>query len=65
MIWRLAEMQDADVETATTVMGKFIGSNDTKEYTKWELMKDHGFDEEQATELAEIAWKEWVEAYTG
>jgi hypothetical protein len=59
------KMQDKNLKLAISIMSDFIGSNDTKEYTKEVLVDDYGFDEETATELAEAAWKEWVEAYTG
>jgi hypothetical protein len=58
-------MQDENLELVTSVMSQFIGSNDTKEYTKEVLIHDYGFDEDLASDLVETAWKEWVEAYTG
>jgi hypothetical protein len=59
------EDMNMGLDLAITIMSHFIGSNDTKGYTKEVLVNDYGVDEEMADELVAAAWKEWVEAYTG
>jgi hypothetical protein len=56
-------MED-NLKLAVDVMAQYIGSRDTKKYTKETLMKAYGFDGQLADELTESAWIEWVEAYS-
>jgi hypothetical protein len=56
-------MED-NLKLAVEVMAQYIGSRDTKKYTKETLMKAYGFDGQLADELTESAWIEWVEAYS-
>lgn len=58
-------MTDENLELATKVMGEFINSKDPIGYTKDALVKLLGFEEEMADELANVAYKEWLEAYSG
>lgn len=55
---------DENERLAVKVMGSFIGSRDTKGYTKETLMKTYGFDEQLTDRLVEVAWKEWMDAYS-
>jgi len=58
-------MSDKNLELAISVMGEYINSKDPKGYTKEALMKLLEFDEATATKLAEAAYKEWMDAYSG
>jgi len=58
-------MEDDNLKLAVDVMAQYIGSRDTKKYTKETLMKAYGFDAQLADELTQSAWNEWMEAYTG
>lgn len=55
---------DENERLAVKVMGGFIGSRDTKGYTKETLMNTYGFDGQLADELTQVAWKEWLDAYS-
>ena len=56
---------DDNLKLAVDVMAQFIGSRDTKKYTKETLMKAYGFDAKLAEELTQSAWDEWMDAYCG
>lgn len=58
-------MTDESLELACEVMSEYINSKDPIGYTKDALMNSLGLDEETATELANEAYKEWLEAYSG
>jgi hypothetical protein len=58
-------MTDENLELATKVMGEYINSKDPKGHAKEALMKLLGFEEDMAAELADAAYKEWMEAYGG
>lgn len=55
---------DENERLAVKVMGSFIGSRDTKGYTKETLMKTYGFDDQLADELTQVAWEEWMDTYS-
>ena len=56
-------MED-NLKLAVDDMAQYIGSRDTKKYTKETLMKAYGFDGQLADKLTESAWFGWVEAYS-
>ena len=58
-------MTDENYDLATKVMGKYINSKDPIEYTKDELMSILLVGEDVAGELANLAYKEWLDAYSG
>lgn len=58
------EYLDENERLAVKVMGSFIGSRNTKGYTKETLMKTFGLDEQMSDRLIEVAWKEWMGAYS-
>lgn len=63
--WKNRKMTDENYDLATKVMGKYINSKDPIEYTKDELISVLLIDEEVAAELAKMAYKEWLDAYSG
>lgn len=58
-------MSDENLELAYKVMGMFINSQYPKKYTADTLMNTYEIEESLAEQLAEAAYKEWSEAYSG